>query len=53
MGRTYSSNVNLVYIMQKKSIRRISNTHYDEHTNNYSIELNAITVFDLGKLVYV
>ena len=35
--------------MQKKAIRRIYNTHYNEHTNNYFIELNALKLFDLLK----
>ena len=39
--RTYPSNVNSVYIMQEKAIRRILNAHYNEQTNNYFIELNA------------
>ena len=50
-GRTYPTNVNSVYIMHKKAIRRISNTHYNEHTNNYLIELNALILFDL--LIYI
>ena len=45
-GRTYPSNVNSVYIMQKKATRRNFNTQYNEHTNNYLIELNALKRFD-------
>ena len=48
-GRIYPSNANSVYIMQKKAIRRIFNTQYNEHTNNYFIELNALKLFDLLK----
>ena len=33
--------------MQKKAIRIIFNAHYNEHTNNYFIELNALKLFDL------
>ena len=49
-GRTYPRNINPVYVMQKKSIRIIFNAHYNEHTNNYFIELNALKLFDL--LIY-
>ena len=48
-GRTYPSNVNPVYVMQKKAMRIIFNAHYNEHTNNYFIELNALKLFDLLK----
>ena len=48
-GRTYPSNVNPVYIMQKKAIRKIFNTHYNKHTNNYLIELNEPKLLDLLK----
>ena len=48
-GRTYQRNVNLVYIMQKKAIRRIFNADYFKHTNNYFIELNALILLDLLK----
>ena len=48
-GSTYPSNVNPVYIMQKKAIRIILNAHYNEHTNNYFIEVNALKLFDLLK----
>ena len=37
-GMTYPSNVNSVYIMQKKAIKRIFNAHYNEHTNIHFIE---------------
>ena len=47
--RTYPCNVNPVYAMLKKSIRIIFNAHYNEHTNNYFIELNALKLFDLLK----
>ena len=43
--RTYPSNVNPVYVMQKKIIRII----FNEHTNNYFIELDALKLFDLLK----
>ena len=33
--------------MHKKAIRRIISTQYNEHTNNYFIELNALKLFDL------
>ena len=46
-GRTYPSNVNPVYIMHKKAIRMIFNAHYNEHTNNYFMELDALKLFDL------
>ena len=49
MGRTYPSNVNPAYALQIKAIRIISNAHYNEHTNNYFIELNALKLFDLLK----
>ena len=45
----YPSNVNPVYVMQKKAIRIIFNAHYYEHANNYFIELNALKLFDLLK----
>ena len=48
-GRTYPSNVNPVYVMQKKAIRIICNAHYNDHTNNYFIESNALKLFDLLK----
>ena len=48
-GRAYPSNVNPAYVMQKKAIRRIFNAHYDKHTNNYFMELNALKLFDLLK----
>ena len=35
--------------MQKKAIRMILNAHYNQHTNNYFIELNALKLFDLLK----
>ena len=35
--------------MQKKAITIIFNAHYNEHTNNYFIELNALKRFDLLK----
>ena len=47
--RTYPSNVNTVFAMQKKAIRIIFSAHYNEHTNNYFIELNALKLFDLLK----
>ena len=49
MGRTYPNNFNSVYVMQTKAIRRIFYAHYNEHTNNYLIELNALKLFDLLK----
>ena len=48
-GRTYQGNINSVYIMQKKTIRRIFNAHYNEHTNSYFVELNALIMFDMFK----
>ena len=45
----YPSNVNPVYVMQKKAIRIIFNAHYNEHTNDYFIELNTLKLFDLLK----
>ena len=48
-GRTYPSNVNPVYVMQKKVIRIIFNAHYNQHSNNYFTELNALKLFDLLK----
>ena len=47
--RTYSSNVNTVYVMQKEAIRIIFNAHYNEHRNDYFMELNATKLFDLLK----
>ena len=35
--------------MQKKAIRRIFNAHYNEHKNDYFIELNTLKLFDLLK----
>ena len=35
--------------MQKKAERNFFNAHYNEHTNNYFIELNALELFDLSK----
>ena len=35
--------------MQKKAIRIIFNAHYNEHANNYFIELNALKLFYLLK----
>ena len=35
--------------MQKEAIRRIFYAHYNEHTNNYFIELSALKLFDLLK----
>ena len=35
--------------MQTKTIRRIFNTQYNEHTCNYFMELNALKIFDLLK----
>ena len=35
--------------MQKKAMRRIFKAHYNEHTNNYFMELNALKLFDLLK----
>ena len=46
-GGTYPCNVNSAYIMQKKAIRRIFNTQYNEHTNNYFEELHALKLFHL------
>ena len=48
-GRTYPSNVNPVYAMQEKAIRIIFDAQYNEHTNNYFIQLNALKLFDLLK----
>ena len=48
-GRIYPSNVNPVYVMQNKAIRIILNAHYNEHTNNYFIELNTLKLFYLLK----
>ena len=48
-GRTYPSNVHSVYIMQRNAIRRVFNAHYNEHTNNYLVELSALRLFDLLK----
>ena len=48
-GRTYSRDVNSVYIMQEKVIREIFNAHYSEHTNNNFVELNALMLFDMLK----
>ena len=33
--------------MQKKALKRIFNTHYNEHTNNYFTKLNALKLFNL------
>ena len=44
LGRTYPSNVHLVYNAEK-AIRRMYNTQYIEHANNYFIELNALKLF--------
>ena len=41
-GRTYPSNVNPVYVMQKKTIRIIFNAHYNEHTNNFFDRIKCI-----------
>ena len=38
-----------VYVMQKKAMRIILNAHHNEHTNNCSMELNAVKLFDLLK----
>ena len=48
-GRTYSFNVNSVYIMQKKAMQRIFNMQYNEYANNYFMELNAQRIFHLLK----
>ena len=48
-GRTYLSNVNPIYVMHKKAIIIILNAHYNEHTDNYFTELNALKLFDLLK----
>ena len=48
-GMKYQSNVNPVYVMRNKAMRRTFNIHHDEHTNNYFIELNALKLFDLLK----
>ena len=45
---SYLSNVDSVYIMQKKAIRSF-NTQYNAYINNYFIELNALKLFDLLK----
>ena len=44
-GRTYPSNVNPVYVMQKKAIRVIFNAHNNEHTNNYLLRIKCIKTF--------
>ena len=48
-GRTYPSNFNSVYVIKKKSIRRIFNVQHNEHTNNCFIQLNSLKLFDLLK----
>ena len=49
-GSTYITNVNSIFVLQKKAIRLISGVGYREHTNDLFYNLNIIKFLDLVKL---
>ena len=49
--RKYPSDINPVYVLQKKAIRITFNAHHNEHTNkSFTMKLNVLKLFHL--LIY-
>ena len=46
-GCAYVSNLNCIFILQKRAIRLICNLKYRDHTNVYFFNLNLLKLFDL------
>ena len=46
-GNTYKSNLNKLFILQKKVLRNICKTKRLEHTNRLFIDLNLLKLYDL------
>ena len=48
-GNTYHSYINKLFIMQKKMLRIINNSHYTDHSAPLFSKYNTLSVFDLYK----
>ena len=49
-GNTYVTNLNPIYILQKKSMRIISNVGYRDSTNDLFYNLKIVKFYDLIKI---
>ena len=46
-GNTYPSTIEFLYVLQKKAVRIITFSRFDEHSNPLFKTLNIIKLFDL------
>ena len=46
---SYLNNTNKITVLQKKSIRAINNLPYNDHTNDYFLDMNLLKLNDLFK----
>ena len=50
-GNTYKSNINCVYLLQKKVVRLVCNVNYRYHSNGLFNELGILKLFDMIDLM--
>ena len=46
-GNTFKSNIHPIYVLQKKALRIVYKTSYNEHTNKLFIDMHALKLNDL------
>ena len=49
-GNTYNTNINCVYVLQKKVLRLVCNVDYQYHSNVLFNELRMLKLFDIIEL---
>ena len=49
-GNTYKTNINCVYVLQKKVLRIVCNVDYQYHSNVLFKELRMLKLFDIIEL---